>query len=142
MTDEAGFYKKVSACSVVGGPNFPGWALNAQYHQLFTVEDGSNPMYPPWPMRGWSWCADGIHGKGYYHTNGTYKSGILPAVANYPCILLSADDKTPAYGWAWFATAKEAWEANNLVYPVPLWSHTIGANYICTCARERPFNEW
>jgi hypothetical protein len=135
---EIGWYKKdPSSGQLIGPGQHPGWALlnrNPQDHLL----------YVPYPVRGWTWQDDGDHGEGYYHTDGTYKSGHI-SPPDYPRIMLDAEvDDTPCFGWHWLQTRAEAYALFGIVPPPEEWqqntAYAVGVKvhtdriYICTQA--------
>jgi hypothetical protein len=111
MSDETGFYKlDVSGLPIILGPSkHVQWALTLSGHP-----------YHAYPCLGWTWRDSGDSGAGYYHTDGSFKSGVPMDGA----VFLSLDytrSTEIAEGWQWFDTIAAAYAAHNMTPPPPQW---------------------
>jgi hypothetical protein len=107
---EAGFYRIDPFYHQMQGPfGSISWALlnfGQQYNQ--------------YPCFGWTWQNSGEYGAGYYHTDGSYKTGV-PPLQSIHCELTSEHPEQTANWWVWYNTEAEAYIANGLPVPPPQW---------------------
>jgi hypothetical protein len=107
---ESGFYKWDTGNSNMLGPSPSVWWALLAYNK---------DLYGPYPCLGWSWQDEGLNGPGFYYTDGTYKSGVLP-IENLAQLSLTTPDQE-AFGWKWFDTRAEAYTYNGQTPPrVPM----------------------